>query len=67
LKFHDFLKNHVFEKKIQKKLKTFGKKNPILKKKNPKKSKKNPYGFFSFTMFIDKMKIFFCVYCMLKK
>jgi hypothetical protein len=52
LKFHDFLKNHVFQKKIQKKVKTFGKKNPILKKKNP-------YGFFSFTMSIDKMKIFF--------
>jgi hypothetical protein len=32
---HDFLKNHFFRKKSKKKVKIFGKKNPILKKKNP--------------------------------
>jgi hypothetical protein len=55
---HDFLKNHFFQKKSKKKVKTFGKKNPFFRKKNPKKSKKNPYGFFDVTMFIDKMFIF---------
>jgi hypothetical protein len=44
------------QKKIQKKVKTFGKKNPFFRKKNPKKSKKNPCGFFEFTIVIVFLK-----------
>jgi hypothetical protein len=67
LKLHDFLKNHFFQKKSKKKVKIFGKKNPIFRKKIKKKSIKNPHGFFDITIFIDNLKIKKSVYCKIKK